>query len=74
MIRMDGLIFNDQIQELQDTSSLSLINKSKPTSKIMKDLTLWLMRLRNQHMDEMDQNKFSKELYVIASDFEKQVQ
>mgnify|MGYP006096740839 CR=1 FL=1 len=49
---MDGLIFNDKIQELEDNSSIGFINRSRPTSKIMMDLTMWLMKLKNKHMDE----------------------
>ena len=52
VIQMDGLIFNDKIQELEDNSSIGFINRSRPTSKIMMDLTMWLMKLKNKHMDE----------------------
>lgn len=60
-----------KLRHFKDTSEARKINRMKPTEKIMSKLQKWEEQLESQHMDSMDQEKFSNELWINNAQNEK---
>ena len=59
------------IRHFKDNSEARKINRMKPTEKIMSKLQKWEEQLESQHMDSMDLEKFSNELWTSNAENEK---